>query len=50
MVAFGFLPQNLAGGVDLQMILCHSLNAVLLVGTIMGGRDTRIPPVVIEFM
>ena len=32
MVAFGFLLQILGGGGDLQMILCHSMNAVSLVG------------------
>ena len=31
MAAFGFLPQNLGDGGDLQMVICHSMNAASVV-------------------
>ena len=31
-VAFGLLPQNLGGGGDLQMVLCHSKSVGSTVG------------------
>ena len=44
MVTFGFLPHNLGCGRDLQMILCHSMNAGL------NGGDIQTLPAVIEFI
>ena len=41
---FGFLPKILGGGGDIQMVLCHSINAGWVVGIPWGGVDTQTPP------
>ena len=38
------------GGGDLQVVLCNSVNADLVVGTLKGGGDTQTLPAVFEFV
>ena len=42
-VAFDIYFNILGGGRDLGMVLCHSINAGSVVGTLIGGGDTRLP-------
>ena len=50
MVAFGFLPQNFVRWRDLQMVLCHSMNAGSVVGIHSGDVDTQTIPYAKEFV
>ena len=43
-------PKILGGGRDLQMVLCHSMNAGWGVGKLRGGGDTQTLPAVIKFI
>ena len=49
-VAVGFLSKHFGGGGDLEMILCHSMNADSMVGIPCGGRDTQTLPCAKEFV
>ena len=50
MIVFGICPKILGGGGDIQMVLCHSVNAGCVVGTLRGGGDTQTLPVVTEII
>ena len=43
-------PKILAGDRDLQVVLCHSMNAGCVAGTIRGDRDTQTISAVIKFI
>ena len=45
-----FCPKTLRDGRDLWMVLCHSINAGWVVGTLRGGGDTQTIPAVIKFI
>ena len=42
MVVLSFLSKVLVDGWDLCMVLCHSMNAGWVVGTLKGGENVQI--------
>ena len=49
-IAFGFFSKILGGYRDLQMVLCHSMNAGSVVGIPLGGGNTQTLPFAKEFV
>ena len=49
-MVLGFSPQNLGGGRDIWIILCHSMNAGPVVEIPWGSRDTQTLPYTKEFV